>query len=71
MIAPAFAYVPRTGPRRTRGQVHAGIWAFGAILYELLAGRMLFAESKNASDAIAAVFTREGSYENQLEHAGR
>jgi len=52
-------------PEQARGEAvdkRADIWAFGVILYELLTGRMLFGESKNVSDAIAAVLTREPDF---------
>jgi Tol biopolymer transport system component/tRNA A-37 threonylcarbamoyl transferase component Bud32 len=52
-------------PEQARGEVvdkRADIWAFGVILYELLTGKMLFGDSKNVSDVIAAVLTREPDF---------
>jgi hypothetical protein len=48
-------------PEQARGQnvdKRADIWAFGAVLYELLTGEQLFAAS-TVSDSIAAVLTKE------------
>src|ERR1035441_8201004 len=52
-------------PEQARGEVvdkRADIWAFGIVLYELLTGKMLFGESKNVSDVLAAVLTREPDF---------
>jgi Tol biopolymer transport system component/tRNA A-37 threonylcarbamoyl transferase component Bud32 len=52
-------------PEQARGEVvdkRADIWAFGVVLYELLTGKMLFGESKNVSDVLAAVLTREPDF---------
>src|ERR1017187_10208504 len=62
MILGTAAYM---SPEQARGEVvdkRADIWAFGVILYELLTGRMLFGDSKNVSDALAAVLTREPDF---------
>jgi eukaryotic-like serine/threonine-protein kinase len=48
-------------PEQARGKVvdkRSDIWAFGAVLYELLAGRPLF-EGESMSDVLAAVLTSE------------
>ena len=48
-------------PEQARGKSvdkRADIWSFGALLYELLAGRPLFA-GETVSDMLAAVLTRE------------
>ncbi len=52
-------------PEQARGQAidrRTDIWAFGAILYELLSGKTLFGDSVNVSDSIAAVLTREPDF---------
>src|SRR6185369_16279765 len=52
-------------PEQARGQTvdrRADIWAFGAILYELLTGKMLFGDGRNVSDSLAAILTREPDY---------
>ena len=52
-------------PEQARGEVvdkRADIWAFGVILYELLTGTMLFGGSRNISDVLAAVLTREPNF---------
>ncbi len=52
-------------PEQTRGQKvdkRADIWAFGAVLYELLTGEQLFA-GPTVSDSLAAVLTREPDLE--------
>ena len=48
-------------PEQARGHVvdkRTDIWAFGAILFEMVMGRRLF-EGETASDSIAAVLTRD------------
>jgi serine/threonine-protein kinase len=48
-------------PEQARGKAvdkRADVWAFGALLHELLAGRPLFA-GETVSDVLAAVLTRE------------
>ena len=48
-------------PEQARGKTadkRADIWAFGAIVYELLAGRRLF-DGETISDTLAAVLTRD------------
>ncbi len=48
-------------PEQARGKSvdkRADIWAFGAVLYEMLAGRKAF-EGETISDVLAAVLTRE------------
>jgi eukaryotic-like serine/threonine-protein kinase len=50
-------------PEQARGRPvdrRSDIWAFGVVLYEMLAGRTMFA-SDTVSDTIAAVLTREPS----------
>jgi Tol biopolymer transport system component len=58
MIVGTAAYM---APEQARGQAvdkRADIWAFGAILYELLTGRTLFL-GPTVSDTLAAVLTRD------------
>jgi Tol biopolymer transport system component len=48
-------------PEQARGRAvdrRSDIWAFGTVLYEMLAGRRAF-EGETASDALAAVLTKE------------
>jgi serine/threonine-protein kinase len=49
-------------PEQARGKPvdkRADIWAFGVVLFELLAGRMLFGGGETVTDTIASVVTRE------------
>ena len=58
MIMGTAAYM---APEQARGQQvdkRADIWAFGAVVYELLTGKQLFA-ADTTSDILAAVLTRE------------
>ena len=62
MIVGTAAYM---SPEQARGETadkRADTWAFGVILYELLTGKMLFGESRNVSDVLAAVLTREPDF---------
>jgi len=52
-------------PEQARGEAvdkRVDIWAFGVVLYELLTGEVLFGGGRSASDAIAAVLTREPDF---------
>jgi Tol biopolymer transport system component/predicted Ser/Thr protein kinase len=52
-------------PEQARGKAadkRADIWAFGVVLYELLAGKMLFGGGETVSDSLAAVLTREPDF---------
>jgi len=58
MIIGTAAYM---APEQARGKAvdkRADIWAFGAVLYEMLAGRRLF-DGDDASDVLAAVLRQE------------
>jgi Tol biopolymer transport system component len=51
-------------PEQARGKPvdkRADVWAFGALLFEMLTGRKLF-EGETVSDVLAAVLTREPSW---------
>src|SRR5450759_1008576 len=62
MILGTAAYMSQEQARGEPVDKRADIWAFGAILYELLTGKMLFGGSKNVSDVLAAVLTREPDF---------
>ena len=52
---------PYMSPEQARGKVvdkRADIWAFGCVLFEMLAGRRPF-DGETSSDTIAAILTRE------------
>ena len=51
-------HVPRAGARQAVDK-RADIWAFGVVLYEMLAGKPLFGHGETLTDVIAAVVTRE------------
>ncbi len=62
MILGTAAYM---SPEQARGQPvdrRADIWAFGVVFYELLTGKMPFGDSRNTSDSLAAVLTREPDF---------
>jgi hypothetical protein len=49
-------------PEQARGAAvdrRADIWAFGVVLFELLAGKTAFGDGETAADTIASVITRE------------
>ena len=55
-------------PEQARGKPvdrRADIWAFGAVLYEMLTGSALFGGGETISDSLAAVITREPDW-NEL-----
>src|SRR5688572_8819086 len=57
-------------PEQARGKSvdqRADIWAFGCVLFEMLAGRSPFEPGETVSDAIAAILTREPDW-NALPH---
>jgi serine/threonine protein kinase len=59
MILGTAAYM---APEQARGKPvdkRADIWAFGAVLYELLTGGTLFGGGETISDSLAAVITKE------------
>ena len=52
---------PYMSPEQTRGRVvdkRTDIWAFGCVLFEMLAGRRTF-DGETSSDTIAAILTRD------------
>jgi serine/threonine protein kinase len=52
-------------PEQARGQAvdkRADIWAFGVILFELLAGKMVFGGGATVTDTLAAVVLKEPDY---------
>jgi len=62
MILGTAAYM---SPEQARGKVvdkGADIWAFGVVLYEMLAGKRLF-EGETISDTLAQVLTKEPDWE--------
>lgn len=49
-------------PEQARGKTvdrRTDIWAFGVVFFEMLTGKLLFAEGETLTDVIAAVVTRE------------
>jgi serine/threonine protein kinase len=59
MILGTAAYM---SPEQARGKpvdTRADVWAFGCVLFEMLAGRRCFERLDSISDAIAAILTRD------------
>ena len=53
-------------PEQARGKAvdeRTDVWAFGCLVFEMLAGRRPFDTVDNASDAIAAILTREPAWD--------
>jgi Tol biopolymer transport system component len=59
MILGTAAYMSPEQARGKRVDARADIWAFGCILFEMLAGRRCFEHGDTISDAIAAILTHE------------
>src|ERR1700686_2582288 len=62
MILGTAAYM---SPEQAQGKLvdkRADIWAFGAVLYEMLTGRRMF-QGETVSDTLAAVLTKEPEWE--------
>src|SRR6266404_4774334 len=60
-------------PEQARGKEvdkRADIWAFGAVLYEMVAGQRLF-EGETVSDTLAAVLTKEPQWDRVPARAQR
>ena len=59
MILGTAAYM---SPEQARGEPadqRSDIWAFGCVLFEMLAGRQVFGPAETVSDAVVAILTRE------------
>jgi eukaryotic-like serine/threonine-protein kinase len=70
MILGTAAYM---SPEQARGKTvnkRADIWAFGVVLYEMLAGRRLF-EGEDVSEVLAQVITKEPDWDLVPEKARR
>jgi serine/threonine-protein kinase len=61
MVVGTAAYMSPEQARGLEADRRADVWAFGCVLYELLAGRRAFT-GDTASDALASVLTREPDF---------
>ena len=59
MILGTAAYMSPEQARGTPVDTRADVWAFGCVLFEMLAGRRCFERLDSISDAIVAILTRD------------